>query len=289
MIPSQFEYAAPSTTEEAMALLADEDKDVKVLAGGQSLLPVLKLRMADPELVISLNKIEAMHGVRLEDDQVVIGAMTTHDQVATDPLIGEHVPLLSKAAGTIADPQVRHRGTIGGAVVHADPAGDMPAALLAADAEFTVIGAEGARTVPATDFFVDFFTTDVDEDEILTEIRVPSYAGWSAHYQKFTRVAQQWSIVAAGVMVRIAGPSIAEARVALTNMDSVPRRAPSVEEALAGCDNTAEAIATACASAADGTDPTADLNGDAEYRRHLATVLTKRAVLAAAGTPVAVG
>lgn len=283
MIPSQFEYEAPVSVEDAMALLADDERDVKVLAGGQSLLPVLKLRMADPELVVSLSKIAPMHGVRLEGQEVVIGAMTTHHEVSRDPILAQRATLVSQAAATIADPQVRHRGTIGGAVVHADPAGDMPAALLAADAQFTIAGPTGTRTVPARDFFVDFFTTDVDEDELLTEIRVPDYTGWSAHYEKFNRVAQQWSIVAAAAMVRLDGGSIAEARVALTNMDSVPRRADAVEQALAGCAVDPQAIASACAAAAEGTNPTADLNGDEAYRRHLATVLTKRAVLAAAG------
>src|SRR5699024_3911044 len=150
------------------------------------------------------------------------------------------------------------------------------------DARLTIAGAQGTRTVPAAEFFVDFFTTAVDEDELLTEIRVPTFDGWGSHYEKFNRVAQQWSIVAAAAMVRTSGDTIAEARVALTNMDSVPRRASSVEAALAGCELTAEAVAAACASAAEGTHPTGDLNGDAEYRRHLATVLTRRAVLAAA-------
>jgi len=282
MIPSQFEFQAPTTVDEAVGLLAN-GMDIKVLAGGQSLLPVLKLRMADPEMVVSLNKVDALRGVRREGEHLVIGAMTTHAEVATDPLLSAHAGLLSKVAATIADPQVRNRGTIGGAVVHADPAGDMGGALLAADAQMTIAGPSGTRTVAAADFFVDFFTTAVDEDELLTEIRVPVFDGWGADYQKFTRVAQQWSIVAAGAMVRTTGDQIAEARVVLTNMDSVPRRATAVEQALAGTALTEEAVASACAAAAEGTNPTDDLNGDANYRRHLATVLTRRAVLAAAG------
>ena len=282
MIPSQFDYQAPTTVDEALSLLSGDAMDVKVLAGGQSLLPVLKLRMADPELVVSLNKIEAMRGVRRDGEHLVIGPMTTHAQVANDPLVTAHASLLSQTAEQIADPQVRNRGTIGGAVVHADPAGDMGTALLAMDAQFTIAGPGGTRTETAADFFVDYFTTAVDEDELLTEIRLPTFAGWRSNYQKFNRVAQQWSIVAVAAMVRTSGDTIAEARVALTNMDSVPRRAASVEAALAGCDLTPEAVAAACASAAEGTHPTGDLNGDAEYRRHLATVLTRRAVLAAA-------
>ena len=283
MIPSTFDYQAPSTVAEALALLADDTMDVKLLAGGQSLLPVLKLRMADPELVVSLAKIEELRGVHQDSGTIVIGAMTRHTDVATDPVIAEHAPLLARAAGEIADPQVRHRGTIGGAVAHADPASDMPATLVALEAEMTVVGASGERSVPAAEFFVDFFTTVVEEDEILTAIRVPTYDGWGVGYEKFTRVAQQWPIVSVAAMVRLDGGSIAEARVALGNMDTVPVRAAGVEQALAGSAVTAEAVAAACASAAEGTNPTDDLNGDATYRRHLATVLTRRAVLAAAG------
>lgn len=283
MIPSAFDYQAPSSVAEALALLADDSIDVKVLAGGQSLLPVLKLRMADPELVVSLAKIDELRGVRLDGETIVIGAMTRHADVASDAVIAEHAPLLARAAGEIADPQVRHRGTIGGAVVHADPASDMPATLSALEAEMTVVGASGERTVPAAEFFVDFFTTVVEEDEILTSIRVPAYDGWGVGYEKFTRVAQQWPIVSVAAMVRLDGDSIAEARVALGNMDTVPVRASSVEAALAGSAVAADAVAAACASAAESTNPTDDLNGDAEYRRHLATVLTRRAVLTAAG------
>lgn len=282
MIPSTFDYQAPATVAEALALLADDTMDVKLLAGGQSLLPVLKLRMADPELVVSLARIEELRGVRQDGETIVIGAMTRHAEVASDPVIAARTPLLARAAGEIADPQVRHRGTIGGAVVHADPASDMPATLSALEAEMTVVGPTGERTVPAAEFFVDFFTTAVEEDEILTAIRVPAYDGWGVGYEKFTRVAQQWPIVSVAAMVRLDGDSIAEARVALGNMDTVPVRASSVEEALAGAAVTEEAVAAACASAAEGTNPTDDLNGDAEYRRHLATVLTRRAVLAAA-------
>lgn len=283
MIPSTFDFKAPGTVAEALALLADDTMDVKVLAGGQSLLPVLKLRMADPELVVSLAKIDELRGVHLDGETIVIGAMTRHADVATDAAIAEHAPLLTRAAGEIADPQVRHRGTIGGAVVHADPASDMPATLAALEAEMTIVGASGERTVPAAEFFVDFFTTVVEEDEILTSIRVPTYHGWGVGYQKFTRVAQQWPIVSVAAMVRLDGDSIAEARVALGNMDTVPIRASSVERALADSAITDEAVAAACTSAAAGTNPTDDLNGDATYRRHLATVLTRRAVLTAAG------
>lgn len=283
MIPSAFDYAAPATVAEALGVLADAGDDAKLLAGGQSLIPVMKLRLADPAMVVDLGRIGELSGVRDDGDALLIGAMTTHHQIATDPLIAEHVPLLAKAAATVADPQVRHRGTFGGALVHADPAGDMPAPVLAADATFILAGPNGERRVAAADFFQGYFTTAVDDGEILTHIRVPKYTGWGAHYEKFTRVAQQWSIVAVAAMVRVDGGAIAEARIGLTNMASTPLRATAVEQALVGAPLTREAIATASAHAAEGTDPASDLNGDAAYRRHLAEVLTKRAVIAAAG------
>ncbi|MGO4582850.1 xanthine dehydrogenase family protein subunit M [Arthrobacter sp. 2RAF6] len=283
MIPSAFDYAAPATVAEALGVLADAGDDVKLLAGGQSLIPVMKLRLADPAMVVDLGRIGELTGVQDDGDALLIGAMTTHHQIATDPLIAEHVPLLAMAAATVADPQVRHRGTFGGALVHADPAGDMPAPVLAADATFILAGPDGERRVAAADFFQGYFTTAVDDGEILTHIRVPKYTGWGAHYEKFTRVAQQWSIVAVAAMVRVEGGTIAEARIGLTNMASTPLRATAVEQALAGAPLTREAIATASVHAAEGTDPASDLNGDAAYRRHLAEVLTKRAVIAAAG------
>ncbi|WP_125612551.1 FAD binding domain-containing protein [Specibacter cremeus] len=283
MIPSAFDYAAPATVAEALDLLAAAGDDVKLLAGGQSLIPVMKLRLADPAMVIDLGRIGELSGVRDDGDALLIGAMTPHHQVATDSLIATHLPLLAKAAATVADPQVRHRGTFGGALVHADPAGDLPAPVLAADATFILAGPAGERRVGAADFFQGYFTTAVADGEILTHIRVPKYTGWGAHYEKFTRVAQQWSIVAVAAMVRVEGGTIAEARIGLTNMASTPVRATAVEQALAGAPMTRDAIAAASVHAAEGTDPASDLNGDAAYRRHLAEVLTRRAVIAAAG------
>jgi carbon-monoxide dehydrogenase medium subunit len=286
VIPAQFDYHSPDTVEEALRLLGeltDSGADVKVLGGGQSLLPVLRLRLAAPEVVVDLGRIADLQGVRDDGDAVVIGAMTTHDAVVRDPLVREHALLLSVASETVADPQVRHRGTFGGALVHADPAGDLPAPVLALDAEMVVAGSSGRRTVPASEFFTDLFTTAVGEGELLVEVRVPKYTGWGAHYEKFSRVAQAWSIVAVAAAVRVEGGSIAEARIGLTNMGSTPVRARSVEQALVGAPATAEAVRAAAASAAEGTQPPTDANADAEYRRHLASVLTSRAVLAAAG------
>ena len=283
MIPAQFEYAAPKTVEEALALLIDHGDDAKLLAGGQSLLPVMRMRMNAPELVVDLGRVESLQGIRDDGDAFVIGAMTSYQTLLDDPAAHEHLLLLTKATETIADPQIRHRGTVGGALAHADPAGDLGAAALALDASFTILGGSGTRTVAADEFFKGLFETAVAEGEILTEIRFPKHTGWGAHYEKFVRVAHQWSIVAVAATVRASGGTIEEARVGLTNMGDRPLRATSVEQALVGKPATEAAVRDAVASVAEGTSPPSDLNGDADYRRHLATVLTRRAVLAAAG------
>jgi carbon-monoxide dehydrogenase medium subunit len=283
VIPAQFEYVAPTTVEDALAALAEGGEDAKVLAGGQSLLPVLRMRLNVPSVVVDLGRIPGLRGVRDDGDAIVIGAMTTHSDVFHDPLVREHATLLCAAIEQLADPQVRHRGTFGGALAHADPAGDLGAPALALGAGFTITGRDGSRTVEAEDFFEDLFTTAIGEGELLTEVRIPKFTGWGGHYEKFVRVAHQWPIVAVAAAVRTDAGTIAEARVGLTNMGSTPLRARSVEQALAGQPATDEAVRAAAASAAEGTEPPSDLNGDADYRRHLATVLTRRAVLAAAG------
>ncbi|WP_248579745.1 xanthine dehydrogenase family protein subunit M [Nocardioides sp. InS609-2] len=283
MIPTQFEYLAPTSVDEALAALAEHGDDAKVIAGGQSLLPVLRMRLNAPEVVIDLAGIDALHGVRDDGDAIVIGAMTTHHDVLHDPLVAEHAALLAKAEEHLADAQVRHRGTFGGALAHADPAGDLGAPALALGAEFVIAGSGGRRTVAAGDFFVDLFETAIAEGELLVEIRIPKHTGWGAHYEKFVRVAHQWPIVAVAAAVKSEGGTITEARVGLTNMGSTPLRATAVEEALAGQPATEDAVRAAAAKAADGTNPPSDLNGQADYRKHLAGVLTRRAVLAAAG------
>ena len=283
MIPAQFDYVAPATLEEALEALRNGGDDAKIIAGGQSLLPVLRMRLNAPDLVIDLGKIESLRGVRDDGDAIVIGATTTHSEVYHDPLVREHAKVLCAAIEQLADPQVRHRGTFGGALAHADPAGDLGAPALALGARFTITGQSGSRTVEADDFFEDLFTTAIRDGELLTEIRIPKYTGWGGHYEKFVRVAHQWPIVAVAAAVKVAGGSIEEARVGLTNMGSTPLRARAVEQALAGQPATDEAVRAAAASAAEGTHPPSDLNGDADYRKHLATVLTRRAVLAAAG------
>jgi aerobic carbon-monoxide dehydrogenase medium subunit len=283
VIPAQFEYVAPQTVEEALSALAEGGEDAKVIAGGQSLLPVLRMRLNAPTLIVDIGKIDELKGISDVGDAITIGALTTHDEVATSSIVAEHAAVLAKASQTVADPQVRHRGTLGGALVHADPAGDLPAPILALDAELVIAGAGGERTVAAADFFEDLFTTVVGEDEILTQIRIPKHTGWGGHYEKFTRVAQQWSIVAVAAAVKADGGTISEAKIGLTNMGSTALRASGVEQALVGQPATADAVKAACAAAADGTNPPSDTNGDADYRRHLAGVLTGRAVLAAAG------
>ena len=210
--------------------------------------------------------------------------MATHDTVLRHELVRQHALLLALATETVADPQVRHRGTFGGALVHADPAGDLPAPTLALGAEMVIAGPGGERrTVAAADFFQDLFTTAVGEGELLVQVRVPKYTGWGACYEKFNRISHAWAMVGAAVALRVEGGTIAEARVGLTNMGSVPVRATGVEAALVGQQATSDAVRVACAAAGDGTSPPTDANADADYRRHLAGVLTGRAVLSAAG------
>ena len=283
MIPASFDYTAPTTVADALAALAQGGDDAKILAGGQSLLPVLKLRMAAPALLVDLGRIPELQGVRMDGDQVVVGAMTTHHDVIADPLVGEHVALLARTAATVADPQVRYRGTLGGALSHADPAGDLGAVAVALDAAMRIAGPNGERTVPAGEFFTDFFTTALGDGEILTSIAFPSYAGWGAHYEKFNTVAQAWSIVAVAAAVQVSGGSVTAARVALTNMGPTPVRATAVERALVGGPATAEAVRAAAQAATEGTSPVGDASAPAAYRSHLAQVLTSRAVLAAVG------
>lgn len=283
MIPAPFDYLAPTSVEDALAALAEHGDDAKLIAGGQSLLPVLRMRLNAPEMIIDLGRIDSLRGVREDGDAIVIGAMTPHSVVGSDPLVAQHAALISKAVEHLADAQVRHRGTFGGALAHADPAGDLGAPVTALGGQFVIQGPGGTRTVEADDFFVDLFETAIGDDEILTQVRIPKHTGWGAHYEKFVRVAHQWPIVAVAAAVRVDGGTVAEARVGLTNMGSTPIRARGVEEALVGAQATEDGVRAAAERAIEGTNPPSDLNGDADYRRHLATVLTRRAVLAAAG------
>jgi carbon-monoxide dehydrogenase medium subunit len=283
VIPAAFDYKAPTTVEEALAAIAEAGDDGKVMAGGQSLLPVMRMRMNAPEVLIDLGKVESLRGISDEGDSIRIGAMTTYQDVLDDAGVKEHLLLLHKVVETIADPQIRHRGTLGGSVAHADPAGDVGAATLALEATMVIAGSGGEREVAASDFFRGLFDTAVDDGELLVAVRFPKHTGWGAHYEKFVRVAHQWAIVAVAATVKAGGGTIEQARVAFTNMGDRPLRATAVESALAGASASEDAVRQACASAADGTSPPSDLNGDADYRRQLAPVLTRRAVLAAAG------
>lgn len=283
MIPAEFDYVAPTTVDEVVTALREAGEDAKIIAGGQSLMPVLRLRMAAPSVLVDLGRVAELRGVRDEGDELVIGATTTHHEVLHDPLIAEHAKLLAEATATVADPQIRHRGTFGGALVHADPAGDLSAPAVALDASFTVAGPDGLRTLSADDFFEDYFTTAVGPGEVLTSVRIPKHTGWKARYEKFHRAAQQWSIVGVAAALDVSDGTISRAKVALTNMAAVPVRARGVEEALVGKPATAETVRAAAEHAADGTEPMTDGNADAEYRSHLARVLTRRAVGTATG------
>jgi aerobic carbon-monoxide dehydrogenase medium subunit len=284
MIPAKFDYVRPASLDEAVLALADGGEDAKVIAGGQSLLPLLRLRLAYPDLLVDIGGVAELRGVADDGACLLIGARTTHHQVVHDPLIAEHCGLLAQAAATVADPAVRHRGTLGGSIAHADPAGDLPAVILALDATLVARGPGGEREIAARDFFVDYLTTSLQPGEILTSIRVPKLGtGWGYRYEKFHRTAQAWAIVGVAALVRRSNGQVAEARVGLTNMGQVPIRASAVEAAAAGAPASSEALHAAAASADEGTQPPADLHGQPDYRRHLARVLTGRALEAAAG------
>lgn len=279
MIPTAFDYVRPVTVEDAVAALAHGGEDAKVLAGGHSLLPVLRLRLAAPELLVDLGGLAQLRGAQADGDVLAIGAMTTHAQVASDPLVAESAQLLAQAAASVGDRQVRHRGTLGGSLAHADPAGDLPTVAVALDAELVLAGPRGRRTVPASEFFVDYFTTALAPDELLVQVRVPRLPGWGARYEKVNRTAQAWATVAVAATVKRGNGVIDQARVALTNMGPTPVRARAVEQAVAGGDGAV--IASAAARATEGSAPSSDSTASADYRSHLAQVLTRRALAAA--------
>jgi carbon-monoxide dehydrogenase medium subunit len=273
VIPATFDYVAPDSLDGALSALA-QGEDAKVLAGGHSLLPLMKLRLAAPSLLVDLRRVPGLSGIQRENGSVRIGAMTRHHDVAVAGL-----GLASTAAGTIADQQVRNRGTIGGSLAHGDPASDMPAVLLACEGSVTIVGAGGQREVAAADLFQDFLTTAVGDGEILTEVRLPALDGYGFGYQKFNRRQEDWAMVAACALVK-KGPDgrCEDVRIGLTHMASTPLRATAAEQALRGQPLDARSIAAAADHAAEGTDPPADLNASADYKRHLARVLTRRAL-----------
>ena len=284
MIPAKFDYVRPSSLASAIDALAGGGEDAKVIAGGQSLLPLLRLRLAYPDLLVDIGGLGELAGVRDAGDALVIGAMTTHYSLIRDPLIREHCGLIAETAATVADPAVRHRGTIGGSLAHADPAGDLPAVISALDATLVATGPRGEREIAAADFFVDYLTTALEPGEILTAIRVPKLGpGWGFRYEKFQPTAQAWAIVGVAALARRENGHVAEARVGLTNMATVPVRARAAEAAAAGAEASRRALAAAAVNADEGSDPPSDLRAAADYRRHLARVLTGRALAAAAG------
>ena len=274
MIPAEFDYVAVESLEEAINELHQNGEDAKLLAGGHSLIPLMKLRLAAPSILIDLRKVPGLHGVERQNGHWRIGALTPHAVLERSPELG----LVSQVAATIADPQVRNRGTIGGSLAHGDPASDLPAAMLLTEAEVTLQGQGGQRTVAAADLFRDYLETAVEPGEVLTEIRLSALDGWGHGYQKFNRRSEDWAMVAVSAVVKESGGVCEDVRIGLTNMASVPLRATAVEEALRGQELSAENIAKAAEQAADETNPPADLNASADYKRHLAQVLCKRAL-----------
>ena len=270
MIPAPFEYVRATSAAHALDLLTEHGDEAKLLAGGHSLLPMMKLRLAVPAVLIDIGPLTELAGIAVDGDDLVIGATTRHADVAASDLVRTEAPLLAWSAGQVGDPQIRHRGTIGGSLAHADPAADLPMALTTLGGSLELTGPGGTRVVGVDDFFVGYFETAMEPDELLTAVRVPRRPGEPWGYQKFTRRANDWAIV---------GVAAVGGRVALANMGGTPLRASAVEEALAAGASVAEASALA----AEGTEPGEDIHADREFRQHLARVLTERALQHQAG------
>jgi carbon-monoxide dehydrogenase medium subunit len=265
MIPAPFEYAAADSVEHALELLAKFGNDAKLLAGGHSLLPMMKLRLAFPSVLIDIGQVAELAGIRADGDELVIGAATCHADIAASQLVRSQAPVLAYSAGQVGDPQVRHRGTIGGSLAHADPAADLPMTLIALGGSVEITGPDGTRTAAADDFFTGFFETSLEPGELVSAVRVPRKPDAAWGYQKFVRRANDWAIV---------GVAAIDGRIALANMGPVPVRARAAEQALRGGASPAEAAALA----AEGTEPAEDIHADRAYRQHLARVLTRRAL-----------
>jgi carbon-monoxide dehydrogenase medium subunit len=283
MIPAQFDYQAPTTIDEALTLLAANPDDVKILAGGHSLIPAMKLRLAQPAMLVDIGRIKDLSYIREEGEHLAIGAMTTHYQLESSPLLREICPLLPECASHIGDVQVRNKGTIGGSVAHSDPAGDWPAAVIALGAQMVAVGTKGERTINADEFFVDLLTTALAAGEILRELRVPKPTGRFGHsYQKVRHPASGFAVVGIAVALRLgANGSCESASVGITGVASKAYRAAAVEKALKGQLLNDETIAAAATHATDGVDANSDLYASEDYRRHLANVYTRRAIAAA--------
>ena len=279
MITAPFDYEAPESLEEAVRMLHENGEDAKLLAGGHSLLPLMKLRLAAPTVLVDLRRIPGLHGIQQQNGGWSVGPMTRHADLQDTPELG----VVARAASLIADQQVRNRGTIGGSLAHGDPASDMPAVLLALDGEVSARGPNGDRTIAAADLFEDYLTTALAPDEVVIEVRLPALEAYGFGYQKFTRRAEDWAMVGVCALVKRAGDgSCEDVRIGLTHMGSTPLRATAAEEALRGQGLDASSIAAAAQRAADGTEPPGDLNATPDYKRHLAQVLTRRALEAAA-------
>jgi len=273
MIPAAFDYVRAGSADEAISLLASHGDDAKLLAGGHSLIPLMKLRLASPAVLIDVARLTDLSYIRDGGDHIAIGALTRHHDVEHSDVLKTEAPILAHVAGLVGDPQVRHRGTIGGSLAHGDPASDLPAVVLALGGTLVARGPGGERTIAASDFFTGFLETALAPDELLTEIRVPKVAGAGWSYQKFNRRALDWAIVG------VAAIKNGHTGVALVNMGSTPLRATAVEQAL----SSGASIADAAMAAPDGTEPPTDLNASPEYRRHLAQVLVRRALEEAGG------
>ena len=278
MIPADFEYVAPESLDEALSELA-ADADAKALAGGHSLIPMMRLRFAQPSKLVDLRRIPGLQGVERTNGRVRVGAMTTHHQVDEAGL-----GVVSAAAHTIADQQVRNRGTIGGSLAHGDRASDLPAVLLALEGSVTAMKTGGgSREIAAADLFKGYMQTALEPGELITEVHIPVMEGYGYGYEKFNRRKEDWAMVAVSALVQVEDGTVSDVRVGLTHMAAVPLRATAVEEALRGQPANAESIARAAEQAAEGTNPPTDLNASADYKRHLARVLTKRALTSAIG------
>jgi carbon-monoxide dehydrogenase medium subunit len=282
MIPAAFEYQAPGSVADAIKLLGELGERGKVLAGGHSLIPIMKLRLAQPEVLVDIGNIPELREIRAEGDTIAIGALVTHARVLADGAIREGCAVLSETAHEIGDIQVRNRGTIGGSLAHADPAADYPATILALDAEIVAQGPKGRRTIKATDFFTGMLSTALAPDELLVEVRVPRLGrGSGGAYLKMPNKASHYAVVGVAAVVRVEGGKVSSVAVGITGAGSQPIRASAVERALQGQSASAEAIAKASESAAEGLDLLADIHGSAEYRAHIARVFTRRAIEAA--------
>ncbi len=278
MIPAAFEYAAPDSIDEAIALLERND-DAKLLAGGHSLLPLMKLRLAAPSLLVDLRRVSGLDGIEEANGEIRIGGMVTHAAIERSDLLARRVPLLPAVAATIGDVQVRNRGTIGGSLAHADPAADLPAAVLALDAQLVARGAAGERVVPAADFFVDLLTTALDPGEVLTEVRVPvPGTGSGSAYAKFPNPASHYAIVGVAARVDMQDGRVREARVAVTGATATAYLAAAAAARLQGSSGDAAAIAAAAGLAAEGREMLEDLSASAAYRAHLVAVQARRAL-----------